>query len=512
MYVTTYTINDGNGGNNYTVVTVTHTGTITPATLTITAVTETRDYDGTTNSNLTPMYSGLLGSDTVSDLSQAYASRNVHPAGGNPLYALTWTISDDNGGDNYTVVTPLTPGTIKAIPLTISATSDTRVYNGTVGSTAVPTVTGLVSTDTVTSAKEQFTSPNPMGVNGSTLFVSSYALNDGGGGVNYIVTPNTAPGTIYYLATKLAYERPLPTSGTAGVALTPTVKVDVQDAFGNVVTDDNSSTVTITLNTGTFDGGSNFVTAPVVNGVATFSGASALVIDKIGSNYVLAATDGALTSVSTPKISIVANVGTQLVLASAPPTATAGVNFQAVFDVEDAFGNLTSTPTTVTLTLNTGTFTGAFNGKSSATATNQAGAASFSSLQLSTAGKYTLTASASGIAGTPSFDVTVNPNVATKLVYLTQPTNAGTNTALPAFQIAIEDAFGNIETGDSASQITVAVQSGPSGSIYGMLTVQVVNGVATFDSVFFSKVGSYILKASVNTYAFTRNSNSFSIS
>ncbi len=50
LSVSAYTINDGNSGNNYTVVTVTNTtGVITQAALTITATTNTKTYDGNTS-------------------------------------------------------------------------------------------------------------------------------------------------------------------------------------------------------------------------------------------------------------------------------------------------------------------------------------------------------------------------------------------------------------------------------------------------------------------------------
>ena len=67
--------------------------------------------------------------------------------------------------------------------------------------------------------------------------------------------------------------------------------VKVEDAFNNVVTTD-SSAVTLTLSSGTFEGGSSMATAAAASGVATFSG---LKITVPGS-YTLSATDGTLTS------------------------------------------------------------------------------------------------------------------------------------------------------------------------------------------------------------------------
>ncbi len=64
----------------------------------------------------------------------------------------------------------------------------------------------------------------------------------------------------------------------------------VEDALGNVVTTD-TSTVTLTLSSGTFEGGSSTATVAASGGVATFGG---LKIDAAGS-YTLSATDGSLT-------------------------------------------------------------------------------------------------------------------------------------------------------------------------------------------------------------------------
>ena len=56
LIVTGYTVNDGNGGNNYTVTTHHSRRHITPAALTITATSDTKAYDGNTSSSQTPTY------------------------------------------------------------------------------------------------------------------------------------------------------------------------------------------------------------------------------------------------------------------------------------------------------------------------------------------------------------------------------------------------------------------------------------------------------------------------
>src|SRR5262249_5754127 len=81
-----------------------------------------------------------------------------------------------------------------------------------------------------------------------------------------------------------------PSDTAAGQTIGPAVVIAVVDALGNVVTNDNSGTVTLSL--GTNPGGgtlSGTQTVTVVNGLATFSDLS---IDQPGAGYTLHATVG----------------------------------------------------------------------------------------------------------------------------------------------------------------------------------------------------------------------------
>jgi hypothetical protein len=196
IVVTGYTINDGNGGNNYSVTLAQGSGTITSAPLTITAASDTKSYDGTTNSLATPVVAGLQGADTVTGLSQAFSSKNVLGTNGSTLVVGGYTINDGNGGANYSVTLQIASGTVTAAPLTITAASDTKTYDGTTNSSATPTVAGLQGTDTVTGLSQAFSSKNVLGTNGSTLVAAGYTINDGNGGANYTVTLQSTSGTI----------------------------------------------------------------------------------------------------------------------------------------------------------------------------------------------------------------------------------------------------------------------------------------------------------------------------
>jgi hypothetical protein len=190
--VSAYTVNDGNGGNNYSVTLDGAAGSITPAPLTLSAVGQSRVYDGLVDSSSAPIVvSGLVSGDTVSGLTQVFDSRN---AGSRQLQVSAYAINDGNSGANYSVTLNTALGSITPAPLTIAAVSDTRVYDGTIVSTAGPTAIGLVTTDTVTGLSQAFDSRN---AGARTLAVKSgYTVDDGNGGANYAVTVATASGAI----------------------------------------------------------------------------------------------------------------------------------------------------------------------------------------------------------------------------------------------------------------------------------------------------------------------------
>src|SRR5207248_870961 len=70
-------VNDGNSGNNYSYTFNTAGGTISKAALAISAVTDSKTYDGTTTSTLTPSFGSLQSGDTTTTFSQAFDSRNA---------------------------------------------------------------------------------------------------------------------------------------------------------------------------------------------------------------------------------------------------------------------------------------------------------------------------------------------------------------------------------------------------------------------------------------------------
>jgi hypothetical protein len=208
------------------------------------------------------------------------------------------------------------------------------------------------------------------------------------------------------VATKLAFTQQ-PGSGETGVALSPAVTVAVQDQYGRTFTGDSSSTVTLTLNGGTFADGGNTATATVSQGVATFSN---LVIGAPGS-YTLTATDGSLTSATSTSFTVL--MAAALAFTTQPSNGTSGVALSppVTVAVEDPSGTIVTADTsTVTLTLTGGTFA---DGSFTVAAAAVNGVATFANLVIDDPGTYTLTASDGNLASTTSnaFTITSRPSI-----------------------------------------------------------------------------------------------------
>ncbi len=184
LSVSAYTVNDGNGGNNYTVATIVSPGLIVPAPLTLTAQTNTKTFEGTTTAAAIPIVGNLLGADSVTALAESYGNANAGAA--KVLSVSAYTILDGNGGHDYTVTTITnTTGLINRAALTIKATSNTKTYDASATAAAIPTAAGLWGSDTLTAA-EVYADKNA--TTSKTLSVSAYTVNDGNGGNNYAVT------------------------------------------------------------------------------------------------------------------------------------------------------------------------------------------------------------------------------------------------------------------------------------------------------------------------------------
>src|SRR5262249_53682567 len=144
-----------------------------------------------------------------------------------------------------------------------------------------------------------------------------------------------------------------------------------------------------------------------------------------------------------------------------------------------------------------------FAGGSTTSVTVSNGIATFPSLIFDTAGNYSLQAHSGLIApliSPASTPFTVSPAAATQLVFGQQPGNTVAGVTLsPALTVKIEDQFGNIETGDNTSTLSIAINSGPAGAVFAAgstTSVTVAGGIATFNNLTLNTAGNYTLKVS----------------
>jgi hypothetical protein len=181
------TVSDGNGGNNYAVTLLTiQTGVITARPITVTASASSKEYDGTTSSSSTPLISvGLLASPDTAVWTETYDNRNVGTA---HVMTPAGTVSDGNGGSNYTVtLLTIQTGVITPRAITVTAGASTKQYDGNTSSTGTPAITAgaLLTGDTAPQWTETYDNRN---VGTTHTMTPAGVVSDGNGGNNYAVT------------------------------------------------------------------------------------------------------------------------------------------------------------------------------------------------------------------------------------------------------------------------------------------------------------------------------------
>ncbi len=263
------------------------------------------------------------------------------------------------------------------------------------------------------------------------------------------------------------------------------------DASGNIVTSDNSTTVTASESSaGTPLKGTVTVTAK--NGIVTFTD---LAFEKAGAFHLQFTSQPALTSALSNTITVSPASASKLIFVQQPTNASAGATITPAVTVQlkDAFDNdVPHSGTSVTISLSSGT--GTLSGTTTRN-TNGSGLATFNNLKISSAGDKVLTASANGLTAAVSNTFTISAGAAVSLVIQTQPSPAATAGAPlnPQPVIAVVDAAGNIVTSDNTTTVTVQ-ESSNSTQLQGTVTVKAVNGIVTFSDLSITKAGTYTLK------------------
>ena len=205
--------------------------------------------------------------------------------------------------------------------------------------------------------------------------------------------------------------------------------------------------------------------------MSTFSGIS---INKVGVGYTLSANSGGITSATSNLFNITPAAASKLAFTTQPSSvATAGVSFasQAVIQVQDTNGNAV-TNSSASITLNAYSDSGCTIpasgtlGQTSQSADGTTGNAAFTTLSDTLTGTVFFKAASGGLTSSAcSTLVSVAPNSAYQLIILGQPSTASASSVIvPAIELAVQDTYGNVVTGSSASlSISILNNAGPSG-------------------------------------------------
>ena len=358
--------------------------------------------------------------------------------------------------------------TLSGVAVTVTVASGTGILGG--ATTSITTANGAASFEdlTITGPPEAHT----------LQFDAAGAIPVTSGPIAVVSTPSLLVFTQQ------------PPSGRVGQPLTPPIQVALRDQYGNTVPGANPVSIRLGNNPGNAVL-SGTTTVNAVNGVATFGD---LALDKPGTGYTLVVSSSGLTGATSAAFNV---TPVSLTITTQPSaTATSGQPFaqQPVITVRDGGSQpLSGVPVTVTIASGGGVLGGIATVNS-----NASGVASFTNLAITgQAGSRTLSFAAPGASPAVSNPIVVSTPPA-QLTFTQQPTNGTAGQPLnPAIQVAIQDATGSTAT-TASSPVTIQLGSNPgAASLAGTLTVNAVNGVATFSDLSVDRAGTgYTLIAS----------------
>jgi hypothetical protein len=277
--------------------------------------------------------------------------------------------------------------------------------------------------------------------------------------------------------------------------------VAMRDDENNVVTTDNNTVLTATLNTGpgTLKG---TLARTVAAGVATFTN---LNVDLKGTGQVIRVHIGGF-NVDTPAFTITHAAASKLNLDTAPSASTVSLVTLApspIVSIQDVSGNRIDTDNASTITVVLGTPGSAALG-GTLTRGVTSGVATFTGLNINLLGSvYTLDFSAA-VTGVSSTALTITHAIATKLAVTTNAPSTATNgIALGTNPIVmVQDASGNLVTsgGEEEAVITatlapsVITAGNPNLLLGGTVTRTAAGGSVTFPGLTIrGTVGAYTI-------------------
>ena len=373
--------------------------------------------------------------------------------------------------------------------------------SGTLGNTINVSFANGVGTATSYYGDEKAETDTITAMNGSTTWGSGSVSITVGVAAKVAITPNPSTATA---------------SGTTNVAL----GLQLQDQFGNNTTSSGTTTLALSSPSATdfFAASSgvsgtlgNTINVSFANGVGT---ATSYYGDEGAETNTITAKKGSSTW-GTVSQTVTPGPAAQVTITPNPSTATASgtTNVALGLQLQDQFGNNTTSSGTTTLALSSPSATDFFAASSGVSGTlGNTINVSFAN-GVGTATSYygdekaetdTITAmNGSTTWGSGSVSITAGP--ATKVVFTTSPsaTAAGGTAFATQPVVTVEDAFGNTVTTDTSGvSLAITAGSGTSGAALACTTnpVTAASGVATFSGCSINKSGvGYTLTATDGT-------------
>jgi adhesin/invasin len=450
----------------------------------------TDNANGTYTATLTSATS--TGTSTISATLNAVSLTNTasvtFTAGSVTRFAVTMS-----GGTTPLSAVAKTAGTAFQVRVTAQDANNNTVttYTGTVNLTSnawsgsIPAVIssgGLVDGITVT--------PTIAGSANRTVSASDGAITTGNASGNFTVNPGTASALH-------VSQQPSPTA-TAGAVFAQQPRVAVMDAYGNVITSDNSTSVHAQAVDGTGGTLNGTVNVTVAGGVATFTNLSYTKAETIR----LAFSSGSLTTDTSNAIAVSAGGATQLVLTRQPSsTAVAGQNFstQPRVAVEDAQGNVITTDNSTVIQASVvGGTGGTLRGTTGLTAVN--GVVTFTDLNYTKMETIRLRFTGGSLTSDTSIAIVVNHGTPTTMTYVSgNNQTAPISTSLSPMVVNIVDAFGN--PADSVS-IAYSITGTPGGAVGQAVNpasaLSGTNGNASSVLTLGNRAGDYTVRATAS--------------
>jgi hypothetical protein len=283
-----------------------------------------------------------------------------------------------------------------------------------------------------------------------------------------------------------------PADTAAGSVITPSIQVAIEDQFGNIISSDNSSEVTVAISANPGSGAlTGTATRTATAGIATFDDLS---INKVGAGYTLRATSAGKNAGTSADFNITAGTASKLAFHVQPSRTNAGsgITPEVKVAVQDAAGNTVTGDNTTPVTIALGSNPGSGTLSGTKTVTAAAGLATFSGLSINKAASgYTLTSTSTGLASATSDAFVIDPAAAAALTFQVQPatTRAGIIIS-PEVKVALYDSFGNPAVLDNSTSVTVAIRDNPGGgSLFGTRSRTAAAGVAAFNDLRINKKG-----------------------